>query len=183
MNVFVLCTGRCGSTTFIRSCEHMTNYSTGHEGRARLIGEARFAYPPNHIEADNRLSWTLGALDEAYGDNAYYVHLHRDPEAVARSLNHRWNSPISIMAAYAHGIKKRSKADPLDICRDSVAMQTANIRHYLRDKSNVMDFPMEDAGTLFPEFWRWIGAEGDLDAALAEWRTKHNATDTPLQQA
>lgn len=56
MNVFVLNSGRCGSTTFIAACRHITNYSSGHESRATLIGEERLAYPTQHIEADNRLS-------------------------------------------------------------------------------------------------------------------------------
>ena len=82
-NVFVLCTGRCGSTTFDRACRHMTNWTAGHETRSHLTGPDRFAYPPRHIEADNRLSWMLGRLEQAYGADAAYVHLTRDAEAVA----------------------------------------------------------------------------------------------------
>ena len=51
MNVFVLCTGRCGSVTFIESAKHIANYSAGHESRTYEIGSARFAYPPDHVEA------------------------------------------------------------------------------------------------------------------------------------
>ena len=39
-----------------------------------------------------------------------------------------------------------------------------------------MDFALENAEEHFREFWKRIGAEGDLDAALAEWKTPHNAT-------
>ena len=78
MNVFVLCTGRCGSTTFSKAASHMTNITAGHETRCSLIGNLRLAYPPSHIEVDNRLSWFLGRLDCTYGKNACYVHLQRD---------------------------------------------------------------------------------------------------------
>ena len=91
MNVFVLCTGRCGSTTFARAAEHATNFSVGHESRKRLIGAERFAYADNHIEVDNRLSWMLGRLDDHYGERARYVHLTREREAVARSFLQRWD--------------------------------------------------------------------------------------------
>ena len=92
MNVFVLCTGRCGSTTFIESCRHIRNFSCAHESRTRLLGNERLAYPPNHIEADNRLSWFLGRLDREYGDDAFYVHLVRNTKDVARSYARRFTS-------------------------------------------------------------------------------------------
>ena len=56
MNVFVLCTGRCGSTTFACACRHIENYTAAHESRSHLAGPERFAYPEDHIEVDNRLS-------------------------------------------------------------------------------------------------------------------------------
>ncbi|MES9978612.1 MAG: hypothetical protein ABW107_07665, partial [Candidatus Thiodiazotropha sp. 6PLUC5] len=67
MNIFILNSGRCGSTTFIKACEHITNYTTGHETRAHLTGDKRIDYPDNHIEADNRLSWILGRIDNKFG--------------------------------------------------------------------------------------------------------------------
>lgn len=71
MNVFVLCTGRCGSTTFIESARHISNYSAGHETRTYLTGAARFDYPQSHIEADNRLSWLLGRLNKTFGGGRF----------------------------------------------------------------------------------------------------------------
>jgi hypothetical protein len=91
MNVFILNTGRCGSTTFVKACEHITNFTTAHESRMHLIGNQRLAYPDNHIEADNRLAWFLGRLEAAYGDRAIYVHLRRDPLKTARSFEKRYN--------------------------------------------------------------------------------------------
>jgi hypothetical protein len=66
-NIFVLCTGRCGSTTFIKAAGHIRNYSAAHESRTEELGHARFAYPNFHIEADNRLSWLLGRVDTLFG--------------------------------------------------------------------------------------------------------------------
>ena len=54
MRVFILCTGRTGSTTIIKAARHIKNYTADHESLARKFGEDRFKYPDNHIEADNQ---------------------------------------------------------------------------------------------------------------------------------
>ena len=176
MNVFVLCTGRCGSTTFDEACRHITNFTSGHETRSTLFGPERLDYPDNHIEADNRLTWLLGRLDETYGERAYYVHLLRDPEAVARSFDQRWHRPASIVSAYRNSIHMNPAADGLEAAREYVRTVTANITSFLKDKPHRMTVRLETIGEDFPRFWEWIGAEGDLAAAMAEWETQHNPT-------
>jgi hypothetical protein len=178
-NVFVLCTGRCGSTTFAAACSHMTNWTAGHESRSHLLGLDRLAYPPLHIEADNRLSWMLGRLQATYGADAAYVHLTRDPEAVARSYARR--AAYGIMHAYYHGIvfPAPGPAAPRPVlphARDMVATVTANIDAFLADKPHVLRLRMEEAAQAFPRFWDWVGAEGRLDLALQEWSIRHNET-------
>ncbi len=90
-NVFILCTGRCGSSTFIRACKHITNYTASHESRISKGGYNRLQYPAHHIEADNRLSWFLGRLENKYGDDAFYVHLKRNIKDTAASLLRRYD--------------------------------------------------------------------------------------------
>ena len=68
MNVFILCTGRCGSMSISRACKELDNYTSGHETRITKLGDERINFPENHIEADNRLAWFLGRLDEKYGN-------------------------------------------------------------------------------------------------------------------
>lgn len=176
MNVFVLCTGRCGSVTFAKACSHISNYSSAHESRVKQPGTRRVAYPTNHIEVDNRLSWFLGRLEESYGDGAHYIHLTRDAEATALSFNRRWHMRGSIMRAYAEQICMTSPSDPLAMCRDYVDTVNSNIRAFLKAKPNVMSFAMESATAQFPQFWEWIHAQGDLKAALTEWDTAYNRT-------
>lgn len=176
MNVFVLNSGRCGSTTFIAACRHITNYSSGHESRATLIGETRLAYPTQHIEADNRLSWLLGRLDHCYGDNALYVHLSREREATVASFARR--EQFGIMKAYREGILLEGpvNASAEAIAADYLDTVEANIACFLRNKSNTLRFHLENAEADFTAFWKHIGAEGDLSRALAEWRVHHNAS-------
>ncbi|GBE12430.1 hypothetical protein BMS3Abin13_00720 [bacterium BMS3Abin13] len=177
MNVFVLNTGRCGSTTFIQACKHITNYSCAHESRSAMLGEERLDYPVNHIEADNRLSWLLGRLDQKYGNDAFYVHLMRNKKDTARSFTKRYSSGI-IKAYRGDGILMGlpetidSMAVSLDYC-DTI---NTNIYLFLKDKSKKIIINLENIDQGFAEFWNLINAEGDLSAALAELKINYNAT-------
>lgn len=178
-NVFVLCTGRCGSTTFVRAAEHISNYTAGHETRTYLTGDARLAYPPRHIEADNRLSWLLGRLNRVHGKDALYVHLQRDPEEVAQSFARRADK--GIMRAYRteilqHAVYRNRGTEIIEFCRDYVDTITTNLEVFLADKPHTMTIHLETAKSNFASFWERIEAEGDQVAALAEWDKLHNAT-------
>lgn len=186
MRVFVLNTGRCGSVTSIKACEHLTNYTAGHETRTGALGDSRLDYPDQHVEADNRLSWFLGDLGLRFVDDPLYVHLRRDPEQVAQSFLRRWRSlnsnpaRTSVLRAFAHGLlihpEEWQEAERIDVCRYYVRTVTKNIEAFLADKSNTMTVWLEDAGTWFPTLWDRIGGEGDLDAAMAEFGVRHNAS-------
>ncbi|MES1024720.1 hypothetical protein ABN584_17650 [Gloeocapsa sp. BRSZ] len=182
MNVFVLCTGRCGSTTFIKACQHISNYTASHESRISLLGDERLDYPENHIEADNRLSWFLGRLDEKFGDRAFYVHLTRDQNATAKSFNSRWQYKKSIIRGYARDILMRNEEEKeqLSICQDYCYTINTNNKLFLKDKSKKMTFELENATNEFYDFWQRIGAQGDLSAALNVWLTKFNSTEASI---
>ena len=175
MNVFVLCTGRCGSTTLIKACSHISNFTAAHESRSSRLGDERLAYADRHIEADNRLSWLLGRLDRAYGDDAYYVHLTRDVRKVAASFVKRYQQGI-IKAYRGDGIilGVPEDSDPTRVALDDCDTVDSNIRALLKDKSHRMDFRLEQWQNDFAAFGTWIGADLDLEAAMAEFRIRHN---------
>lgn len=181
MNVFVLNTGKCGSTTFTMACTHITNYTASHESRCGIVGKAHLEYPSYHIEVDNRLSWFLGRLDKAYGDQAFYVHLRRDNVAVAKSLMKHFGG--GIMKAYKEtilsGVPEVEASNLFDISLDFCDTVNSNIELFLRNKSNWMNFSLENSVKDFPEFWHRIGAQGDLDAALAEFDITYNSSKYP----
>lgn len=176
MNIFILNTGRCGSTTFIKACRHINNYSALHESRATLIGKERLNYPHNHIEADNRLSWFLGRLDQQYADRAFYMHLSRDLQQTADSFARR--EGYGIMQAYKEGILLggENEQSAADIALDYIATVESNIELFLQTKNNKMSFNLESAKDDFRIFWERIGAEGDLEMALSEWDINYNAS-------
>jgi predicted O-methyltransferase YrrM len=191
MNVFVLSTGRCGSTTFARACRKITNYSSAHESKSasRLPEPATpyqtLLYPDNHIEVDNRLSWMLGTLDKTYGDQAFYVHLLRDRDEVAHSFLKRWeNRGTNIINAYAWGpltlpldqVRSLSSDQRFGVARHYWDTVNDNIAQFLADKPNQITMWLHDIVPPFEDFWLRIGAEGDLEGALAEWQTAYNAS-------
>jgi len=164
--------------TVARACGHLSNFNSAHESRARVLGEARLDYPESHIEVDNRLSWFLGGLEKRYGGEPLYVHLRRDAEATARSFEARWG--MGIIRAFAQTIiahpEEWPAEDRLTLCREYVQTVTANIELFLRDKPSTMTVWLDDYKTWFPDLWRRIEGEGNLDAALAEFAVRHNAT-------
>ncbi|MGB3694077.1 MAG: hypothetical protein WBG70_11615 [Spirulinaceae cyanobacterium] len=182
MNIFVLNTGRCGSTTFIEACKHISNFSSAHESRSKLLGEDRLNYPNNHIEADNRLSWVLGRLDKVYGNDAVYIHLKRDDNATARSFVKRFSK--GIIKSYKDGVlmgsldqDAPSNDAPMSVALDYCDTVNSNIELFLKDKTQKMNFSLENSQEDFPKFWQLIGAEGNLEAALAEFSTCYNASN------
>ena len=186
MNIFILNTGRCGSTTIVRACQHMTNFSAAHESRSTFLSTERLNYPPHHIEADNRLVWFLGQLDDRYGDDAFYVHLMREREATAASYARRWGNQLTIVQAFGESILMRrgnqlSEVEQLQISTDYYDAANANIELFLKDKSHKMQINLATIQTDFQQFWQQIGAEGDLDAALQTLGERFNSTETPTQ--
>ncbi len=181
MRVFILSTGRCGSTAIFEACRHIENYTTAHESLSQKFGEERFDYPQNHIESDNRLSWHLGQLDSIFGDEPFYVHLKRNKEAVAASFAKRFNGSVSIIDAFCSGIRMRphsklTKKEKLIACHDYITTVNSNIEFFLSNKSKKATLNLENINTDFPIFWDKIGAKGDLISALKEFDSRHNSS-------
>lgn len=181
MRVFILCTGRSGSTTIIKAAQHIENYTAGHESLSNKLGADRYRYPDNHIEADNRLSWHLGQLDKIFGNDALYVHLKRDRDKVARSFYKRFLYPGSMIDAFSEGIRKNQTAnltneEMLQTCYDYIDTVNTNIELFISDKKHTMAIDIENIEHDFTELWRKISAQGNLDAALEEFKTTHNAS-------
>ncbi|MEJ2006048.1 MAG: hypothetical protein P8X57_14050 [Cyclobacteriaceae bacterium] len=180
MNVFVLSTGRTGTMSLEKACAFADNYTCAHESRCSFLKDERLQYPEDHIEIDNRLSWFLGKLDDMYGDEAIYIHMLRDTEQVARSYAKRWNRETSIIRAYAYGILKRQEheiGDTLEISRDYVETVNSNIKNFLRDKTNKMEFRLENAAQDLPIFWEMIRAKGEYNKAWAAFNEVYNTSE------
>ena len=82
--------------------------------------ETLSSHSKNHIEADNRLSWLLGRLENTFGNDAFYVHLNRNIEDTIASFSKRID--FGIMKAYEQGILMHDNrmALPSDVARDYI---------------------------------------------------------------
>jgi len=161
----------------MKACQHILNYSSAHESRMAMLGEDRLDYPKNHIEADNRLSWILGRLDEKYGEDAFYVHLKRNDIDTAYSFTKRYDFGI-IQAYRGNGIVPGlpEEHDPMSVTLDYCNTVNSNIELFLKDKPKKMTIHLENIRTDFTKFWNLINAEGDLLSALAEFSINYNET-------
>jgi len=177
MRVFILSTGRCGSTTIFKACKHIKNYTSGHESLAREFGINRFNYSDYHIESDNRLSWHLGTLDKMFGNDAFYVHLIRDRDLVCNSFLKRYTNPVSIAQSFGRLIRMNVKvSDKKQVCYDYIDTVNNNIEHFLKDKDKKIQINLSSVKKDFTLFWNKIGAEGCLESSLKEFDIKHNAS-------
>lgn len=180
MRVFVLTTGRAGSTTFAHAAEHIEGMTAGHETRARCL-QGRLDYPDEHIEVDNRLAWFLGSLDARYADHeTFYVHLRRDAEKVATSYLDRWHIRVSVVRAFYQGIlMNREKPTPeqaLDACRLFVDSVEDNIRFFLKHRSNWAEVRLEHMEVDFVTFMQKAGLKGNHAAIREILRARHNVS-------
>jgi hypothetical protein len=182
-NIFVLCTGRCGSMTMAEACKHATNYTAAHESPLLRYG---LVYPDNHIEVNNRLTWFMGLLDKLY-PAARYVHLTRDPDAVAIShAKHCARQPARIIEAWRNSLRMgwlkkqgHSERGILTDCREYVEAVTTLIDVFLRapmQNGKPREFINIDINTPadFARFWDWADCEGDFKAAMTAFITPHN---------
>lgn len=181
MRIFILCTGRTGSKSFVKACENLNNFTAGHETRSKLLGDERFDYPDNHIEADNRLSWFLGTLDKKYGKEAFYIHLTRDKQKVVDSFKNRWTNQGSIMKAFSEGIlmqgqKNKSSQEQIQIISSYYDTVNDNIVSFLKDKPNKMDIRLETINEDFRRFCEVINAEGNIDLAISTFAIPTNTS-------
>ncbi len=181
MRVFILCTGRSGSKSFIKACQHIENYTASHESLTKKIGSERLDYPDHHIEADNRLSWFLGSLDTQFGKDAFYVHLKRNKKDTVDSYLKRWTYQGNILKSFAEGIllqgfKKHSEEEKQIIASSYFDTVNANIKAFLKDKPNKMEVNLENFTEDFIHFFKAIDAKGDLEMAKQSLKTANNTS-------
>lgn len=183
MRVFVLTTGRSGSTTFARAAGHFDNFTAAHESRwgvPRL--SSRLDYPDQHIEVDNRLAWMLGMLEQQYGDDpdVRWVHLIRNEEACANSFV-EWQGQLleKVWMQGILGLRATRRMQPFDqrvLALDMVRTINLNIGMFLARREHTREMHLEQATEEWPAFCEWIGATGNLAASTREWSCRYNAS-------
>jgi len=174
MRVFIIGTGRCGTTTIWKAAQHITNYTAGHETKPGVIGRYK-GYPDNHIESDGHLIWTVPRLVAKYPDAKFAV-LRRDRKDLIDSLARRYYMQGILRLFHADKRHKEKQA------REEAAAWLVDCMYAYAErflaaqfKCDFRIFNLEKMKTGdWVRFWDWIGAEGDFDKSLKEWDIKHN---------
>lgn len=68
------------------------------------------------------------------------------------------------------------ESDPVAVALDYCFTVNSNIDLFLKDKTRKMEINLENIDQDFPAFWKFIGAEGELTAALAEFDNRYHAS-------
>lgn len=164
MRVFVLTTGRSGSTTLYHACQHIENYTVQHEGATHWMKD-------NHITIDNRLSFRLGHLQQWHDDKCFYFHLIRDVVKTAKSFQNRLGD-YDISQAWAKQVLMKPEKT-YETCLDYVLTTNANIQLFLKDKPHeIINLNRKGIETMYDK----IGVIGNINKSLQELKIKYNAT-------
>lgn len=169
VNIFVLGTGRCGTSTFYQACLHITNYTAGHESKARQLGD--YAFPKNHIEVASQLVIKAGQLLRDY-PTARWIHLIRNRDACIRSLAAQSQHQLCMFTEHWN---QAFQSPILDCAAEFYDVINANITAMLRGQDYRV-FHLENAPSQWAEFWHWIGAEGDFNQSVREWQRRYNSS-------
>lgn len=172
MRIFVIGTGRCGTVTFSKACQHITNYTSGHETTTHGKLGNDFDFPDNHIEIDPRLSYFLPLLIQKY-PSALYVHLQRERESCIKSLSKRGS--LTWFSQFHLGSKPDDMKKIAEIYYDNT-VDLINTYYYifrtLKQKFITIELNSITYDYIF--FWDVIQAEGNKEKALSELKIKYN---------
>jgi hypothetical protein len=169
VRVFVVGTGRCGSTTFARAAAHAANYTAAHESSI----PADLEFPDRHVEVSPRLTWVLPKLVERYSTDVLYVHLRRRRTEVIESwLRRGRHRGPGIWERLVYHTLPDDYRRTCELCHDAM---TGMIGRCLAATDHVTMW-LHSIRQSWDRFWRRIGAEGDYRGSLAEWNTFHNAS-------
>lgn len=176
MKVAVLTTGRAGSMSLYKACQHIRNFSAGHDSKEGALAAERTRIADDHIEIDTRFAWLLGQLHEQNGDQIHYVFLTREVGAIAASYNRRWTNRKGIVRGYCEAILQRDKPESdIAIALDLVETAEANIRTFLSGRRHSV-IRLEMWEDDLKRFFADIGADADIDKANAAFSQRHNAS-------
>jgi len=163
MRVFVVGTGRCGSSTFYQACKTIKNYTCGHETFAGQVHD--FEYPDNHIEVAVQNVQALALLQNKYPD-ARFVHLVREKEACIKSLLEQCPEYLKAWAFQVfltHGVTEK------------VAMAYYHcVNKYLTTVPNLITVRLEDLEWFWLNFVKCINAECDFEEVRKILNKKYN---------
>lgn len=177
MRIFVVGTGRCGTSTFYHAACHATNYTVGHESRAGTIND--YLYPDHRIEVSSHLAFAVPVLRATHSiarigasGGCRFVHLIRELASCVSSMAAVREAIRSLAFGIAEGnVNTQSGKDFRRWAAWLYDLVNANIAATAADAFRL---ELERAEERWLDCWEFMGCEGDFEASLAEWRWKYN---------
>lgn len=179
MRVFVTGTGRCGTVCFKVACQHITNYTVGHETWNGLM-----EYPDNHIEINPQFRHCLYHLISKY-PNSLFIHLIRNKADTVRSLVAL--SGGAVVEAYRLLYPSIIENTTLEAAAERFweaenELIQLQLLYSIQPPPAFLTMHLETIKDQWAEFWDMISATGDYSASLAEWDTPKNTTQERIDR-
>jgi len=170
MKAFVFGTGRCGSVAVASAFKFASNYSVSHEAYRPSL-----AFEDWHIAVNPQFRLVMPQL-VAKHPRAWYVWLTRDVDKVIQSYMRldqgRW---LDIWWSFNWTIRPTDNHLAASIAVDRLVQDCERAYRCCPEETRTVwdiDAIKQDFATL----WKVIGAQGDLDAALASFDTPINTS-------
>lgn len=165
--VFVVGTGRCGTSTFYQACLHATNYLSRHEAYA--IGDCPPFFFPEHpsIEIGSTLTMFIPRLKRRF-PQARWVHLQRERQACCESIARECHEES---VGFAKRWLWKSEINPVraaEIFYDSVNDLCQSLL------PEAFHLQLETVEQQWLDCWKFMNCVGDFSSSLSVWRRKYN---------
>ena len=168
MQIFVVGTGRCGTSTFYNACQHVTNYTCRHEiCYLHLIKQQLI----NAIEVNGGLTFFIPQLRRQY-QRAKWVHMIRDREACIKSLAEQAGQSVRYWANVWLQWESSDAELPVaaglfyDSVNDLIVSQLPEVFTFRLESAYEQDWP---------EFWDWAKCKGRFESSRVVWRRHYNS--------
>lgn len=174
MRVFVVGTGRCGTSTFFHACLHIRNYGTGHESKRGVNQIGNWSFPDDHIEIASNLTIGLNQLRGKYPE-ALWVRLKRNREDCIKSLAEQSSDAMLDFAHQWWYLDMTEAVDNIEVASQFYDFCEDFYQNCL--PADALFFDLEHIKEHWIMFWNQTKADGDYLASLQEWDRQYNAAD------
>lgn len=167
-NVFVVGTGRCGTTTFAAACRYATNKTVSREGQAGGVYQLD-KYPDSHIEVDAPLAFWMPRLRLLY-PGCRFVHLVRYADRDGCLASMVTHDP-DICRFFGQMVYHFADCEPMD-----GAAALYEIVNDMIGGPDVLRVRLREVKERWGQVWEWMECEGNFEQSREEWNVRHNSS-------
>ena len=170
MRVFVVGTGRCGTSTFYHACRHIHNYEAYHEPNSGQVDS--FETEDQVINVSSQFVVRIPELLKKYPESKW-IHLIRNRDQCVESLAKCCPVEMDGYVRQWCQIFQCNLTRASQFYYDSI---NSMIELMLRNQSCLtMNLPIRRPAWM--TFWSFVGAQGDFESSLREWESCYNSRD------